>query len=116
MFFDRATQGVETTGSGDRPQADILWQARLELCPEGIKVSNNFIVINRISPLSRCNQLFVMYILKLYVAYSPDSPGVGGSGHVFDTMALEIEQLLSKVKLILSCHFFNVIAEVGWKK
>ena len=28
---------------------------------------------------------------------------MGGSGHVFDTMALEIEQLLSKVMLIYSC-------------
>ena len=35
---------------------------------------------------------------------SDSSLGVGSSGHVFDTMALEIEQLLSKVSQQL--HFF----------
>ena len=53
--------------------------------------------INRVYPFL-CNQVFCM----LYTC-SPDSPGVGGSGHVFDTMALEIEQLLSKVNFV-SCQ------------
>ena len=39
--------------------------------------------------------------MSFSILLSPDGPGVGGSGHVFDTMALEIEQLLSRVKLSL---------------
>ena len=43
FIFDRATQGIKTIGSGDRPQTDLLWQAGLQLCTEGNKVCDKFI-------------------------------------------------------------------------
>lgn len=46
------------------------------------------------------------YDIRVHDIYSPDSPGIGGSGHVFDTMALEIEQLLSKVSFFLILFHF----------